>query len=81
MKQCAPIIDPIIYRKKAHGLRIALTFTKNLHFQNQHISVVKCLILMLNLKVSKQKWSEASTNKVIIKIVSNISINKVNLSK
>ena len=30
---------------------------------------------MLSLKVSKQTKSEASKNKVIIKIVSNISIN------
>ena len=36
---------------------------------------------MLNLKVSKQTKSEASKNKVIIKRVSNISINLVNLSK
>ena len=35
----------------------------------------KCLILMINLKVSKQTRSEASRNKVIIKRVSNISIN------
>ena len=35
----------------------------------------KCLILMLNLKVSKQTRSEASKNKVIIKRVSHISIN------
>ena len=34
-----------------------------------------CLMLMLNLKVSKQTRSEASKNKVIIKRVSNISIN------
>ena len=34
----------------------------------------KCLILMLNLKVSKQTRSEASKNKVIIKRVLNISI-------
>ena len=34
----------------------------------------KCLILVLNLKVSKQTRSEASKDKVIIKIVSNISI-------
>ena len=37
----------------------------------------KCLILMINLKVSKQTRSEASRNKVIIKRVSNISINSV----
>ena len=35
----------------------------------------KCLILMLNLKVSTQTRSEASKNKVIIKRVSKISIN------
>ena len=35
----------------------------------------KCLILMLNLKVSKQTRSEASKNKVIIRRASNISIN------
>ena len=36
---------------------------------------------MLNLKVSKRTRSEVSKNKVIIKRVSNISINQVNLSK
>ena len=35
----------------------------------------KCLILMLNLKVSKESRSEASKDKIIIKKVSNISIN------
>ena len=35
----------------------------------------KCLVLILNLKVSKQIRSEASKNKVIIKSVPNISIN------
>ena len=35
----------------------------------------KYLILMLNLTVSKQTRSEASKKKVIIKRVSNISIN------
>ena len=39
-------------------------------WKNRH----ECLILMLNLKVSKQTRSEASKNKVIIKRVSNISI-------
>ena len=34
-----------------------------------------CLILMLNLQVSKQTRSEASKNKVITKRVSNTSIN------
>ena len=37
--------------------------------------VHKCLKLMLNFKVSKQTRSEARRNKVIIKRVSNISIN------
>ena len=41
----------------------------------------KYLILMLNLKVSKQTRNEANKNKVIIKRVSSISINLVNLSK
>ena len=40
----------------------------------------KCVILMLNLKISEQT-SEACKNKVIIKRISNISINQVNLSK
>ena len=35
----------------------------------------KCLVLMLNLKVSNRTKNEASKNKVIIKRVSNISIN------
>ena len=34
----------------------------------------KCLILMLNLKVSKQTKSKGSKNKVIINRVPNISI-------
>ena len=38
----------------------------------------KCLILMLNLKVSKQTQGEATKNKILIKTVSNTSINKVN---
>ena len=46
--------------------------------KNQLISVMnekrdKCLILMFNLKVSKQTRNETSKNKVIIKRVSNIS--------
>ena len=36
---------------------------------------------MLSLTLSKQTRSEASKNKVIIKRISNISINKVKLSK
>ena len=39
----------------------------------------KCLILMLNLKVTKQTRSEPSKNKVMIKRVSNI--NKLSRSK
>ena len=39
----------------------------------------KCLILMLNLKVSKQTRSEASKNKVIIKSIKHI--NKLSKSK
>ena len=35
----------------------------------------KCLILMLNLKVSKRTRSEPIKNKVIIKRVSNKSVN------
>ena len=35
----------------------------------------KCLMFMLNLKVSKQRRSEASKNKVKIKKVSHISMN------
>ena len=34
----------------------------------------KCLVLMLSLKVSKQRRSEASKNKVIMKRISYISI-------
>ena len=40
-------------------------------WKNRH----ECLILMLNLEVSKQTRSEASKNKVIVKRVSNVSIN------
>ena len=36
---------------------------------------------MLKLKVSKQTRSETSKNNVIIKRVSNVSINQVNISK
>ena len=41
----------------------------------------ECLILMFNLKVSKQTRSKASKNKVMIKRVSNVSTNSVKLSK
>ena len=48
--------------------------------KNPLISVInkkrdKCLTLMLNLKESKQPRSEASKNKIVIKRVSNTSIN------
>ena len=46
--------------------------------ENRH----KCLILKLNLKVSKQTRSEASKNKVIIKNQNSIKhINKLSKSK
>ena len=47
----------------------------SINIGNEWKKRLKCLILMLNLKVSKQARSEVSKNKVIIKIVSNISIN------
>ena len=52
--------------------------------KNQLISVMnekrdKCLILMLNLKVSKQTRSEASKNNVIIKRVSNDKLRNFDL--
>ena len=50
-------------------------FKKFVNIGNEWKKRHKCLMLMLNLKVSKQKRSEASKNKVIIKRVSNISIN------
>ena len=47
-----------------------------LSVMNEKRDINKYLILMLDLKVSKQTRSEASKNKVIIKRVSNISITK-----
>ena len=48
---------------------------KNLLISAMNEKRDKCLILMLNLKVSKQTRSEASKNKEVIKGPSNISIN------
>ena len=50
-------------------------FQRSVKIGNKWNERQKCLILMINLKVSKQTRSEASKNKVIIKRVSNISIN------
>ena len=48
---------------------------KPVNISNEWKKIHKCLILMLNLKVSKQARNEASKNKVIVKRVANISIN------
>ena len=48
---------------------------KSVNIGNEWGKRHKCLILMLNLKESKQKRSEASKNKVESKRLSNISIN------
>ena len=48
---------------------------KHVNISNEWKKIHKCLILMLNLKVSKQTRNEASKNKVIVKRVANISIN------
>ena len=50
-------------------------FKKFVNISNEWKNTHGCLILMLNLKVSKQAKSEASKNKVIIKRISNLSIN------
>ena len=50
-------------------------FKKPVNIGNEWKKRRKCLILMLDLKVTKQTRSEASKNKVIIKGVSNISVN------
>ena len=39
----------------------------------------KCLILMLNLKVSKQTKSKANMNKVIIKSIKHIKLSKFSI--
>ena len=48
-------------------------FKKFVNIGNEWKKRHKCLVLMLNLKVSKRTRSEASENKVIIKRISNIS--------
>ena len=48
---------------------------KSVNISNEWKKRRTCLILTLSLKLSKQTGSEASKNKVIIKRVSNISIN------
>ena len=50
-------------------------FKKKIGIGNEWKNRHECLILMLNLEVSKQTRSEASKNKVIVKRVSNVSIN------
>ena len=55
--------------------RVGRNFKISVNISNEWKKRHKCLILMLDLKVSKQTRSEASKNKVIIKRVSNISIN------
>ena len=50
-------------------------FKKFINISNEWKNIHGCLILMINLKVSKQAKSEASKNKVIIKRISNLSIN------
>ena len=50
-------------------------FKKPVNIGNEWKKRRKCLILMLDLKVTKQTRSETSKNKVIIKGVSNISVN------
>ena len=49
-------------------------FKKFVNSSNEWKKRHKCLILMLNLKVSKQTRGEASKNKAVIKRVSKISI-------
>ena len=50
-------------------------FKKSFNIGHEWKKIYKCLILMLNFKISKQTRSEASKTKVIIKRISNISIN------
>ena len=52
-----------------------LEFQKFVNIGNEWKKRHQCLILMLNLRVSIRTKSENSKNKVIIKRVSNISIN------
>ena len=50
-------------------------FKISVNIDNEWKKRHECLILMLSLEVNKQTRSEASKSKVIIKRVSNISIN------
>ena len=58
--------------KRGEGRR---NFKKPVNVGNEWKKRYKCLILMLNPTVRKQKKSEASKKKAIIKGVSKISIN------
>ena len=66
---------------RIYGGRGERNFKISVNISNEWKKRHKCLILMLNLKVSKQATSEASKNKVIIKTISNILMNSVNLRK
>ena len=54
-------------------------FKKSVNIGNERKKLHKCLILMLNLKVSKQTRNDGNKNKVIIKSVKHI--NKLSTSK
>ena len=54
-------------------------FKKSVNIANERKKLHKCLILMLNLKVSKQTRNDGSKNKVIIKSFK--YINKLSTSK
>ena len=54
---------------------VGRNFKKSVNIGNKWKKRHKCLILMLNLKVSKKTRSEGSKNNIIIKRVSKISIN------
>ena len=56
-------------------MRWGWNFKKFVNISNEWKNIHECLILMLNLEVRKQARSEASKNKVIIKRISNLSIN------
>ena len=57
------------------GFGSCQNFKVSVNIGNEWKKRHKCLILMLNIKVSKQTRNEASKNKAIIERVSNISIN------
>ena len=48
---------------------------KSVNIGNEQKKRHRCLILMLNLKVTKQTRRKAGKNKVVFKGVSNISVN------